>query len=106
MFLLVKENFIRVMFLSSIFSASVEKNSEKLYFLLIMYMCQAPQMVFFKDAVQHILRAARVFRQPGGHMLMVSTFILISYQYLPLKNLPFCDYTIHRDDPRVLRCTG
>ena len=33
---------------------------------------QAPQMVFFKEAVEHILRAARVFRQPGGHMLLVS----------------------------------
>ena len=33
---------------------------------------QVPQLVFFKDAVEHILRAARVFRQPGGHMLMVS----------------------------------
>ena len=28
-------------------------------------------MVFFKEAVEHIVRAARVFRQPGGHMLMV-----------------------------------
>lgn len=28
-------------------------------------------MVFFKDAVEHITRAARVFRQPGGHMLLV-----------------------------------
>eukprot|EP00105_Crassostrea_gigas_P038198 XP_019922346.1 PREDICTED: dynein heavy chain 6, axonemal [Crassostrea gigas] len=32
---------------------------------------QATQMVFFKDAVEHITRAARVFRQPGGHMLLV-----------------------------------
>lgn len=31
----------------------------------------ATQMVFFKDAVEHITRAARVFRQPGGHMLLV-----------------------------------
>ena len=30
-------------------------------------------MVFFKDAVEHITRAARVFRQPGGHMLLVRT---------------------------------
>lgn len=29
-------------------------------------------MVFFKDAVEHVTRAARVFRQPGGHMIMVS----------------------------------
>ncbi|KAM4694195.1 dynein axonemal heavy chain 14 [Discoglossus pictus] len=27
--------------------------------------------VFFKEAVQHITRAARVFRQPGGHMMLV-----------------------------------
>ncbi|XP_069117336.1 dynein axonemal heavy chain 6-like isoform X3 [Argopecten irradians] len=31
----------------------------------------ASQMVFFKDAVEHITRAARVFRQPGGHMMLV-----------------------------------
>ncbi|KAJ8308273.1 hypothetical protein KUTeg_013147 [Tegillarca granosa] len=29
------------------------------------------QMVFFKDAVEHLTRAARVFRQPGGHMMLV-----------------------------------
>ncbi|KAK3576323.1 hypothetical protein CHS0354_039732 [Potamilus streckersoni] len=29
------------------------------------------QMVFFKDAVDHIVRAARIFGQPGGHMLLV-----------------------------------
>jgi dynein heavy chain len=33
---------------------------------------QASQMVFFKEAIAHIVRAARVFRQPGGHMLLVS----------------------------------
>ncbi|OWF46435.1 Dynein heavy chain 6, axonemal [Mizuhopecten yessoensis] len=32
---------------------------------------KASQMVFFKDAVEHITRAARVFRQPGGHMMLV-----------------------------------
>ncbi|XP_023930267.1 dynein heavy chain 6, axonemal [Lingula anatina] len=32
---------------------------------------QASQIVFFKEAVEHITRAARVFRQPGGHMLLV-----------------------------------
>ncbi|XP_074663059.1 dynein axonemal heavy chain 6-like [Tubulanus polymorphus] len=32
---------------------------------------QASQMVFFKEAVEHTIRAARVFRQPGGHMLLV-----------------------------------
>ncbi|XP_066570029.1 dynein axonemal heavy chain 6 [Amia ocellicauda] len=26
---------------------------------------------FFKEAVQHITRAARVFRQPGGHMMLL-----------------------------------
>ncbi|KAH9496161.1 Dynein heavy chain 6, axonemal [Bulinus truncatus] len=29
------------------------------------------QLVFFKDAVEHVVRAARVFRQPGGHLLLV-----------------------------------
>ncbi|CAG5136729.1 unnamed protein product, partial [Candidula unifasciata] len=29
------------------------------------------QLVFFKDAMEHVVRAARVFRQPGGHLLMV-----------------------------------
>ncbi|KAK3092231.1 hypothetical protein FSP39_000084 [Pinctada imbricata] len=32
---------------------------------------KASQMVFFKDAVEHVTRAARVFRQPGGHMMLV-----------------------------------
>ncbi|XP_033124826.1 dynein heavy chain 6, axonemal-like [Anneissia japonica] len=32
---------------------------------------QGTQIVFFKEAVEHIVRAARVFRQPGGHMLLV-----------------------------------
>ncbi|XP_064622088.1 dynein axonemal heavy chain 6-like isoform X2 [Lineus longissimus] len=32
---------------------------------------QASQMVFFKEAIAHIVRAARVFRQPGGHMLLI-----------------------------------
>ncbi|CAC5424056.1 DNAH [Mytilus coruscus] len=32
---------------------------------------KASQMVFFKDAVEHVTRAARVFRQPGGHMILV-----------------------------------
>ncbi|OCT79469.1 dynein heavy chain 14, axonemal [Xenopus laevis] len=27
--------------------------------------------IFFDEAVQHIIRAARVFRQPGGHMMLV-----------------------------------
>ncbi|XP_056424426.1 dynein axonemal heavy chain 14 isoform X2 [Hyla sarda] len=31
----------------------------------------ADTYVFFMEAVQHITRAARVFRQPGGHMMMV-----------------------------------
>ena len=39
-------------------------------------------MVFFKDAIEHITRAARVFRQPGGHMIMVSdNKILIPKQF-------------------------
>ncbi|XP_036925260.1 dynein heavy chain 14, axonemal [Sturnira hondurensis] len=28
-------------------------------------------MVFFKEAVEHIVRAARVLRQPGSHMLLI-----------------------------------
>ncbi|XP_073755948.1 dynein axonemal heavy chain 14 isoform X3 [Callorhinus ursinus] len=28
-------------------------------------------MVFFKEAIEHIARAARVLRQPGGHMLLI-----------------------------------
>lgn len=27
--------------------------------------------MFFKGALEHIIRAARVFRQPGGHMVLV-----------------------------------
>ena len=29
------------------------------------------RFVFFNIAVQHVIRAARVFRQPGGHVMMV-----------------------------------
>ncbi|XP_063958044.1 dynein axonemal heavy chain 6-like isoform X2 [Lytechinus pictus] len=29
------------------------------------------QLVFFREALEHIVRAARVFRQPGGHMVLV-----------------------------------
>ncbi|XP_035825271.1 dynein heavy chain 6, axonemal [Aplysia californica] len=32
---------------------------------------QKEQLVFFKDAVEHVVRAARVFRQPGGHLMLV-----------------------------------
>ncbi|XP_019625905.1 PREDICTED: LOW QUALITY PROTEIN: dynein heavy chain 6, axonemal-like [Branchiostoma belcheri] len=32
---------------------------------------QEKPLVFFTEAVEHITRAARVFRQPGGHMMMV-----------------------------------
>ncbi|CAH1791320.1 unnamed protein product [Owenia fusiformis] len=32
---------------------------------------QSSRVVYFRDAVDHITRAARVFRQPGGHMLLV-----------------------------------
>ncbi|XP_053375273.1 dynein axonemal heavy chain 6-like isoform X4 [Mercenaria mercenaria] len=35
------------------------------------YSWMASQMVFFRDAVDHICRAARIFSQPGGHMLLV-----------------------------------
>ena len=49
------------------------QNLEEYYLRQNVSNSQAPQLVFFKYAVEHILRAARVFRQPGGHMLMVST---------------------------------
>ena len=32
---------------------------------------QSSKLVFFRDAVEHVVRAARVFRQPGGHLLLV-----------------------------------
>ncbi|RUS88172.1 hypothetical protein EGW08_004069 [Elysia chlorotica] len=32
---------------------------------------KADQLVFFKEAVEHVVRAARVFRQPGGHLMLV-----------------------------------
>jgi len=31
----------------------------------------APPLVFFDAAIDHVIRAARVFRQPGTHMLLV-----------------------------------
>ena len=53
---------------------------------MVFFYLQAPQMVFFKDAVEHILRAARVFRQPGGHMLMVSlhSFLILVFMFIRL----------------------
>jgi hypothetical protein len=42
------------------------------------YICfQSTQLVFFHDAVEHIVRAARVFRQPGGHLLLVSMKVFL-----------------------------
>ncbi|XP_022090728.1 dynein heavy chain 6, axonemal-like isoform X2 [Acanthaster planci] len=32
---------------------------------------QGSQLIFFKEALEHIVRAARVFNQPGGHMVLV-----------------------------------
>ena len=49
----------------------VQQVLDELYMRQNMGNTQAPQLVFFKDAIEHILRAARVFRQPGGHMLLV-----------------------------------
>lgn len=34
---------------------------------------QLRKLVFFREAAEHILRAVRVFRQPGGHLLLVRT---------------------------------
>ena len=33
------------------------------------------QIVFFKEAVEHICRACRVLRQPSGHMLLIGNDI-------------------------------
>ena len=57
-------------------NATLQKESKSLKFLdlisnVFSSFIQAPQLVFFKEAVEHILRAVRVFRQPGGHMLLV-----------------------------------
>ncbi|XP_077659064.1 dynein axonemal heavy chain 14 [Urocitellus parryii] len=30
-------------------------------------------MVFFKEAIEHVIRATRVLRQPGSHMLLIGT---------------------------------
>ncbi|KAL5008122.1 hypothetical protein ScPMuIL_013703 [Solemya velum] len=61
---------------------------------------QASQMVFFKDAVEHITRAARVFRQPGGHMMLVgldgtgkSTVVLLASY---IANCDLFKLTLHR----------
>lgn len=42
-------------------------------------------MVFFKEAVEHITRAARVFRQPGAHMILVRKLIFYIYIAVHLK---------------------
>ena len=39
--------------------------------LHVLCLPQGSQLVFFNEALEHIVRAARVFRQPGGHMVLV-----------------------------------
>ncbi|KAK7488391.1 hypothetical protein BaRGS_00020365, partial [Batillaria attramentaria] len=41
------------------------------YYMRYNYGEKSSQLVFFRDAVEHVVRAARVFRQPGGHLLLV-----------------------------------
>ncbi|KAL8598268.1 hypothetical protein ACOMHN_035218 [Nucella lapillus] len=41
------------------------------YYMRYNYGEESNQLVFFRDAVEHVVRAARVFRQPGGHLLLV-----------------------------------
>ena len=60
---------------------------EELYMRQNIGNTQVPQLVFFKDAVEHILRAARVYRQPGGHMLMVGNFISTRRLIMDSKSL-------------------
>ena len=38
---------------------------------------QSSKLVFFRDAVEHVVRAARVFRQPGGHLLLVRSVCVL-----------------------------
>ncbi|ELU16870.1 hypothetical protein CAPTEDRAFT_116653 [Capitella teleta] len=49
----------------------IQRMLDEIYMQQNMGNAQAPRIVFFRDAMEHILRAARVFRQPGGHMLLV-----------------------------------
>lgn len=58
------------------YKSVVDKNKlrltlEELYIRQSIGTTNAQQIVFFKEATEHILRAARVFRSPGGHMLLV-----------------------------------
>lgn len=75
---------------------------------------KSSQLVFFHDAVEHIVRAARVFRQPGGHLLLVgldgtgkSTVVhLASYisqcQIMRLKLHKNYDLAEFREDLKVV----
>ena len=45
--------------------------SVHLKYFLIKPLSQGTQLIFFKEALEHIVRAARVFHQPGGHMVLV-----------------------------------
>ncbi|XP_071080158.1 dynein axonemal heavy chain 6-like [Haliotis cracherodii] len=51
--------------------AKLTRVLEEQYMTLNSGNTKASKLVFFKDAVEHIVRAARVFRQPGGHLLLV-----------------------------------
>ncbi|XP_070181014.1 dynein axonemal heavy chain 6-like [Littorina saxatilis] len=72
------------------------------------------QLVFFRDAVEHVVRAARVFRQPGGHLMLVgldgtgkSTVVhLASYialcEIMRLKLHKSYDLTEFREDLKAI----
>ncbi|WAR20146.1 DYH6-like protein, partial [Mya arenaria] len=49
----------------------IRQTLEEFYMRMNFGNTKASQMVFFRDAVDHICRAARIFSQPGGHMLLV-----------------------------------
>ncbi|XP_041352994.1 dynein heavy chain 6, axonemal-like isoform X2 [Gigantopelta aegis] len=51
--------------------AKLSRVLEELHIRMHFGNIESTQFVFFKDAVEHILRASRVFRQPGGHLMLV-----------------------------------
>ncbi|XP_078399007.1 dynein axonemal heavy chain 6-like, partial [Cetorhinus maximus] len=41
------------------------------WMMIVMLIVMVTHPVFFKEAMEHIVRSARVFSQPGGHLMMV-----------------------------------
>jgi dynein heavy chain len=75
---------------------------------------QTKTVIFFDEAVRHIVRAARVLRQPGGHLMMIGhggvgrhtaahlAFYVCRYEYLTLTQSRTYSHADFREDMKQL----